>query len=117
MGTVTPIRTAAFDITPPADGYTGPAIRLSWRRGVAVARADDPRSPVPWVLVPVSLLNRLAAASYEYGERALAEEALALVREAPMAGLGANGSCSLCGAPPDPGSDICGDCIARGNPA
>ena len=79
MGTVTPIRPAdddrLHDITPAYDGYTGSPIRLNCRNSVAVARADDPRCPVPWVLVPTSLLNRLAAAS---GDPSLADEVVAL---------------------------------------
>ena len=118
MGTVTPIRPAddgrLHDITPAYDGYTGPPIRLSWRNSVAVARADDPRCPVAWVLVPTSLLNRLAAAS---NDPCLANQVVALVREAPTSGYGPNGKCSLCGDHAAAGSDICADCITRGNPA
>jgi hypothetical protein len=118
MRTVTPIRptdgTLSQDITPAYGGYTGPPIGLSWRNGVGVARADDPRCPVPWVLVPTSLLTRLAAASDDPG---LAGEVAALVREAPTSGYGPNGLCSLCADHAAAGTDICADCIARGNPA
>jgi hypothetical protein len=104
----------AYDITSGRPEYTGPALRLTWRNGVGVARADDPRCPVPWVLVPTSLLNRLATASDDPG---LAAEVIALVREAPTGGHGPNGECSLCGDHAAAGSDICAGCIARGNPA
>ena len=118
MGTVTPIRPTddgqLHDVTPSYDDYTGPPIRLRWRNSVAVARADDPRCPVPWVLVPTSLLNRLAAASED---PCLADEVASLVREAPTRGYGPNGLCSLCGDHAAAGTDICTNCIARGNPA
>jgi hypothetical protein len=107
----------SYDITPSRDGYTGPAIHLTWQNSVGIARADDPRCPVPWVLVPTSLLNRLAAETYESGSRALSEEALSLIRQAPIADYGPNGECSLCGAFAAAWSDICNECIARGNPA